>query len=64
MNAVPGKDRARLKVTDRSLTAVSTPRATKFAPAPSASTHGKNGESIEPEGDDGDRVPGLEVGEY
>ena len=24
----------------------------------------ENGESIEPEGDDGDRVPGLEVGEY
>ena len=61
---MPGNARARLNVEVSSLIAVSTPLATKLAPAPRARTHGINGESTEPVGEDGDRVPGLEVGEY
>ena len=43
---------------------MSTLRATKVAPAPSASASGLNGWSIEPNGVDLVRLPSSEVGEY
>ena len=43
---------------------VSTERAAKRAPEPSAKATGETGLSTEPIGVDGDTVPTLEVGEY
>ena len=42
----------------------SMPRATKRALTPSAKLSASTGESIEPWGVDGERVPSREVGEY
>ncbi len=43
---------------------MSTDRATKLAPAPSASAIGENGSSTEPSGVDLVRLPFSDVGEY
>ena len=55
---------ARLRTAGRCCCRVSTERATKRAPEPSAKAAAETGDSSEPIGVEGERVPRREVGEY